>query len=685
MADCRYWYYLAPDGCYYGPAAAAKLEHWLRRGKIPHSTPIAPSAHGPYFPATHYWHVEAAALKTRINFDSWYFRLRDHASEPEQGPFSMLAMYTRYNGSAATSSSGEYKPEQPGPLPSEMLRPDSMIRLEELSLGDYCLQDVWPQWDQVFRMPIQSEDPSPKARGEKEPPPVEEETFITTSTRTATSTLMKQQQQEQEQKSSSASPTLSQQQEGQQTNLRPAQQTAGEEVNRDRGQSTKQVADGQALLGEDDQRRGIGGSFLTSRRIEGDWFYGDSGESRLRITDGMEVSDYWLSLFTDGGLEECQLNAEPSDGWCIGRLESTEERSDLAGAEIAVRRVPGMIYCEVKIKRRVSNVASGWQPSVFAWPRYSFELNGVWHGPFSNTQCRNWYRDGRFDKNTAGGRETKFRLGNDLDHRMYTLRELFPPGVDPFSLDALPVSSNPGREPTIIIVEQQSSSSTTTSSSRVGQNSSMLGGESSMISSSGVGGARGRPVSNKVSQAPPLPPEGLGNSNRSVNLRDDGREEETIYYAPGQTGQFQTWFKNYYGGSGPEQTQQFSGQFDRDRQTQQAQSQAIAQSNRPDPSMMSLSKDYLPAGSMNMSSQSPSGYYNQTMGSQASMGPLTASMYNPNYPQGNARMMSRSHLSDESISHRDFASSRAGTRALPMGASLVGYKPVNPSIVTTYV
>ncbi|CAD7949691.1 unnamed protein product [Amoebophrya sp. A120] len=392
MTTLESWYYLAPDGCYYGPAPFGKMEHWLRRGKIPHSTPIAPAAHGPFFPATHYWNPDSGRLKTQVHLDSWFFRVQDRVSEPEQGPFTMNECAVLY-------------------YQQEVLKPESMIRVADLSAGDYCLQDVWPQWDEVFRL--------------AKPP--EQEMVGEPGSRKST-TVIEHEQPPDEQTGGAADKTP---EPGQMLaimgdfklvqidangGLREKLAPMGEETAATPGSNN----DGAALsLGKPEYR------------IEGDWFYGESGQNRLRITDGLEVCDFLLSILAEGELAECSLRAE-ENGWNIGHLPNR--------GTIAVKR-HNLVYLETKFRPQG---ASGWFASVFAWPRFSFMVKGAFRGPFSNSQCRTWFLERRFDDKET----TMFRLGNDPEHRAHTLRELFPKGGC-FALEALPSSLNPGGEPTL--------------------------------------------------------------------------------------------------------------------------------------------------------------------------------------------------------------------------------------------
>eukprot|EP00392_Amoebophrya_sp_AT5.2_P003692 g3697.t1 len=365
MTELASWYYLAPDGCYYGPAPFEKMEHWLRKGRVPHSTPIAPFPHGPYFPATHYWLPYSGTLKRRVNFDVWFYRLHDRADAREYGPHSMAGCFELY-----------YK--------REVIKPESMVRVAELSEGDYCLQDVWPQWDEVFRMA-----PPPEPEEQEEEEPAEEEEVEV-----------------------------------------PAE--------------PEKPPDGMlAIMGDFrivqiDSNGGPGAVGALSlapapSRIEGDWFYGEDGKNRIRITDGLEVADFLITLIVDGSVVEGSLRAEgggglltdgggaPAGAWNVGTIAKQ--------GTIAVKRV-SPIYLEVKFK---PPKAKGWLASVFAWPRFSFTVKGKWAGPFSNFQCRAWFLEGRFKRGTGEEGDpveeaaTLFRLGNDPEHRSYTLDELFPP------------------------------------------------------------------------------------------------------------------------------------------------------------------------------------------------------------------------------------------------------------------
>ena len=68
------FFYLAPDGRYYGPAPGLKMEDWLRTGRLSHATWIAPHAHGPFFPASVFWDVTTASFRKAVNFNAWYYR-----------------------------------------------------------------------------------------------------------------------------------------------------------------------------------------------------------------------------------------------------------------------------------------------------------------------------------------------------------------------------------------------------------------------------------------------------------------------------------------------------------------------------------------------------------------------------------------------------------------------------------
>ncbi|CAD7940775.1 unnamed protein product, partial [Amoebophrya sp. A25] len=141
------WYYLAPDGLYFGPCRTTELEHWLRKGRIPHSTPISGFPNGPFFPAVHYWDATNGNLSRTLYLDDWFCRWNDGGTSGEGA------------AGAAPSSSAPSRFEEQGPFAleemrelwlTEQLHQGSMVRLRALSRGDYCLRDVFPQWDKVF-------------------------------------------------------------------------------------------------------------------------------------------------------------------------------------------------------------------------------------------------------------------------------------------------------------------------------------------------------------------------------------------------------------------------------------------------------------------------------------------------------------------------------------------------------
>eukprot|EP00391_Amoebophrya_sp_Ameob2_P011182 CAMPEP_0178995928 /NCGR_PEP_ID=MMETSP0795-20121207/8086_1 /TAXON_ID=88552 /ORGANISM="Amoebophrya sp., Strain Ameob2" /LENGTH=774 /DNA_ID=CAMNT_0020688263 /DNA_START=34 /DNA_END=2354 /DNA_ORIENTATION=+ len=468
MTELASWYYLAPDGCYYGPAPFEKMEHWLRKGRVPHSTPIAPFPHGPYFPATHYWLPYSGTLKRRVNFDVWFYRLHDRADAREYGPHSMAGCFELY-----------YK--------REVIKPESMVRVAELSEGDYCLQDVWPQWDEVFRM---APPPEPEEQEEEEPAEEEEvevpaepekppdgmlaimgdfrivqidsngalrEKVVQGHVGATSSTSPKNARSPSHHRSTYGAP-------------RALSTTYGDEQLQGHQHQGSTIVQGGGRGGSSymslSSRTTTGGPGAVGAlslapapsRIEGDWFYGEDGKNRIRrITDGLEVADFLITLIVDGSVVEGSLRAEgggglltdgggaPAGAWNVGTIAKQ--------GTIAVKRV-SPIYLEVKFK---PPKAKGWLASVFAWPRFSFTVKGKWAGPFSNFQCRAWFLEGRFKRGTGEEGDpveeaaTLFRLGNDPEHRSYTLDELFPPPYQNscFALDVLPHSRNPYNESTI--------------------------------------------------------------------------------------------------------------------------------------------------------------------------------------------------------------------------------------------
>ena len=84
-----------------------------------------------------------------------------------------------------------------------------------------------------------------------------------------------------------------------------------------------------------------------------------------------------------------------------------------------------------------------WSSSFFLWPRFFYKVENNWYGPFSNEQCRHWFRQNYFEA------EMMFRVNSEEKR----LHKLFPDG-DYFNLDLPPASVGPLGDDALRVAEE---------------------------------------------------------------------------------------------------------------------------------------------------------------------------------------------------------------------------------------